>query len=85
MIVVELGRLERRLRVERMMRSQLRESKLELWGRRVGPALTWAYRASVLISLLLLLEQEGKKVIRLSRVDVYMAHISLWHVILDAH
>ena len=67
------------------MRLQLHESKWELWGRRVGPAITWVYRACVLITLLLLLEQEGKKVIRLSSVDAYMAHISLWHIILDAH
>ena len=66
-IVVELERLERRLRVERMVRTQLRQSKWELWGRRLTPAITWLYRASVLLTLLLLLEQqEGKKVSRLS-------------------
>ena len=66
-IVVELERLERRLRVERMVRTQLRQSKWELWGRRLTPAIVWLYRASVLLTLLLLLEQqEGKKVSRLS-------------------
>lgn len=66
-IVVELERLERRLRVERMVRTQLNRSKWELWGRRLTPAITWLYRASVLLTLLLLLEQqEGKKVSRLS-------------------
>ena len=64
-----------------MVRTQLRQSKWELWGRRVAPAITWLYRASVLITLLLLLEQEGKKVSRLSSGDAYMAHISLWHII----